>query len=143
MNKGNMLIEPPDAMDEVMLVAKAFAENCPLIEKFFSDNSILYNGYEKSFWGRKKLISTMKVERILNKKFIDYDSCDDNYFNISVYKGNHLIKEQITNYKFAHDAYIKHTTDMFTSHGFGTDHVTTLLNLYGYVIKDIEQLIKK
>ena len=138
-----MLIEPPDAMDEVMLTAKAFAENCPITEKIITDNSIIYNGYKKSFWGRKKLVSKMKVERIINKKFVNYDSCDDNYFTVVVYRGDIQIKEQVTNYKFANDAYIKLTTDMFSSHGFGSDHVTALLKLYGYVIKDIEQLIKK
>ena len=138
-----MLIEPPDAMDEVMLTAKAFAESCAITEKIITENSIIYNGYEKSFWGRKKLVSKMNVERITDKKFVEYDSCDENYFTVIVYRGDNKIKEQVTNYKFAHDAYIKLMTDMFSSQGMGNDHVTTLLNLYSYVIKDIEKLIKK
>ena len=138
-----MLIQPPDSMDEVILAGKDFAESCPYIEKVMSRNSITYNGYEKSFWGRKRVISTMKIERITDRKFIEYDSCDNNYFTVSVYKGHKKIKEQITNYKFANDAYITQITNLYSAYGIGNEHVSTLLNLYGYVIKDLELIIDK
>lgn len=137
-----MLIEPPDAMDEVMVTAKTFAESNPIIEKNFSDNSIIYKGYEKSFWGRKRLVSILKVERITDKKFVRYDSCDDNYFMVSIFKGDEKIKEEITNYKFANDAYRNLITDTYSSYGLGNPNVSKMLDLYGYLLKDIEKLIK-
>lgn len=138
-----MLIEPPDAMDEVMLVGKDFAESCPITEKVFSQNSITYNGYVRSFWGRKKLISTLKIERITDRKFKEYDSCDSNYFTVSVYQGEKKIKDGITNYKFANEAYRNLITDTYSSYGLGNPIVSKMLHLYGYILKDIEKLIKK
>ncbi|WP_316849637.1 hypothetical protein [Pedobacter agri] len=138
-----MLIEPPDSMDEVMLTAKAFAESSPIIEKIFSEKSIIYKGYEKSFWGRKKLVSILEVVRIKDKKFVNYDSCDDNYFTVSIFKGDEKIKEEITNYKFANDAYRNLITDTYTSYGLGNPNVSKMLYLYGYILKDIEKLIKE
>lgn len=138
-----MLIQPPDAMDEVMLAGKDFAESCPFIEKVVSKNTITYNGYEKSFWGRRRVICTMIIERITDTKFIEYDCCDNNYFTVSVYRGDKKIKEQITNYKFANDAYITQIKNLYSAYGVGNEHVSSLLNLYGYVIKDLELIIDK